>query len=54
MSEMERVLNHVEGLKVQLAEWLRIMEADEHFVPPAWVMESMWTRLNLIEYILQA
>lgn len=53
MSEMQRVLNHVEGLKVQLTEWLKIMEQDEHFAPPAWVMESMWNRLDLIEYILK-
>lgn len=54
MSERDRVLNHVEGLKAQLAEWLKIMEKDEHFAPPAWVMESMFNRLLIVEYILQA
>lgn len=42
------VINHLEGLKAQIHEWLEIMSDDPHFAPPAWVMESMWTRLNLI------
>ena len=54
MSELDRALNHVEGLKAQLCEWLNIMEKDVHFAPPAWVMESMHQRLVIIEYILQA
>ena len=45
---VNEVINHVEGLKAQLEEWLNIMSDDPHFAPPAWVMESMWTRLNLI------
>lgn len=53
MSEKDRALNHVEGLKAQLAEWIEIMDDDEHFAPPAWVMESMFNRLLIIEYILQ-
>ncbi len=42
------VTNHLEGLKAQLHEWLEIMSDDPHFAPPAWVMESMWTRLDMI------
>jgi hypothetical protein len=42
------LINHVEGLKAQLEEWLNIMSEDPHFAPPAWVMESMWTRCNLM------
>ena len=45
---MSEIINHLEGLKAQLHEWLTIMSDDPHFAPPAWVMESMWTRLNLI------
>ncbi len=43
---MSEIINHLEGLKAQLHEWLEIMSSDSHFAPPAWVMESMWTRLN--------
>jgi len=50
---MNEVINHVEGLKAQLEEWLNIMSDDPHFAPPAWVMESMWTRLNLIKNRLE-
>jgi len=50
---MSVIINHVEGLKAQLTEWLKIMEQDDHFAPPAWVMESMWTRLNLILTLLE-
>lgn len=46
-------INHVHGLKAQLEEWLTIMSEDPLFAPPAWVMESMWTRLDLIEKLLQ-
>jgi len=49
---MSEVINHVEGLKAQLEEWLNIMSDDPHFAPPGWVMESMWTRLNLILTLL--
>ncbi len=49
---MSEVINHLEGLKAQLHEWLEIMSDDPHFAPPAWVMESMWTRLNLIISLL--
>ena len=45
---MSVIINHVEGLKAQLEEWLNIMSEDPHFAPPAWVMESMWTRCNVI------
>ena len=45
---MNEVINHLEGLKSQLHEWLEIMSDDAHFAPPAWVMESMWTRLNTV------
>jgi len=45
---VSEVINHLEGLKAQIHEWLEIMSDDPHFAPPAWVMESMWTRLNLI------
>ncbi len=44
----DEVINHLEGLKAQIHEWLEIMSDDPHFAPPAWVMESMWTRLDLI------
>ena len=30
------LINHVEGLKAQLEEWLNIMSEDPHFAPPAW------------------
>ena len=50
--DMNEVINHVEGLKAQLEEWLNIMSDDPHFAPPGWVMESMWTRLNLILALL--
>ena len=49
---VNEVINHVEGLKAQLEEWLNIMSDDPHFAPPTWVMESMWTRLNLILALL--
>lgn len=49
---VNEVINHVEGLKAQLEEWLNIMSDDPHFAPPGWVMESMWTRLNLILALL--
>jgi len=49
---VNEVINHVEGLKAQLEEWLNIMSDDPHFAPPGWVMESMWTRLNLILSLL--
>jgi len=49
---VNEVINHVEGLKAQLEEWLNIMSDDPHFAPPGWVMESMWTRLNLILTLL--
>jgi len=49
---VNEVINHVEGLKAQLEEWLNIMSDDPHFAPPPWVMESMWTRLNLILTLL--
>jgi hypothetical protein len=45
---MEEVINHLEGLKAQLHEWLELMISDPHFAPPAWVMESMWTRCDLL------
>lgn len=45
---MNEVINHLEGLKAQLHEWLEIMSDDPHFAPPGWVMESMWTRLNRV------
>lgn len=51
---MSEVINHLEGLKAQLHEWLELMSNDPHFAPPAWVMESMWTRLNYILSIIQA
>jgi len=50
---MTVIINHVEGLKAQLEEWLNIMSDDPHFAPPSWVMESMWTRLNLILTLLE-
>ena len=49
---MNEIINHVEGLRAQMEEWLNIMSDDPHFAPPAWVMESMWTRLNLILALL--
>ncbi len=49
---LNEVINHLEGLKAQIHEWLEIMSDDPHFAPPAWVMESMWTRLNLIISVL--
>ena len=45
---MSEVINHLEGLKAQLHEWLELMSKDPHFAPPTWVMESMWTRCNLL------
>lgn len=45
-------LNHCEGLKVQLEEWLKIMSEDSNFAPAEWVMESMWNRLHLIEQFI--
>ena len=50
---MNEVINHLEGIKAQLVEWLEIMSEDPHFAPPAWVMESMWTRLNLSILIME-
>lgn len=47
-------LNHCEGLKAQLVEWLKIMSEDSNFAPAEWVMESMWTRINLIEQFISS
>ena len=38
----------LESLKEILHNWLEIMSDDPHFAPPAWVMESMWTSLNVV------
>ena len=47
-------LNHCEGLKAQLVEWLVIMDANPHFAPAGWVMESMWTRIDLLEKFISS
>lgn len=50
----DEVINHLEGLKAQLHEWLEIMSEDPHFAPPAWVMESMWSRCNIILFLIES
>ena len=52
-NNLDDAVNHIIGLKAQLEEWLKIMSKDSHFAPPAWVMESMWNRLNLIQSWLE-
>jgi len=47
-------LNHCEGLKAQLVEWLKIMSEDPNFAPAEWVMESMWTRIDLLEKFISS
>ncbi len=47
-------LNHCEGLKAQLVEWLKIMLEDPNFAPAEWVMESMWTRIDLLEKFISS
>lgn len=54
MNDLELVLNHIEGLKAQMAEWATIMESDPYFSPPLWVVESLWNRLDFIQRELHA
>jgi len=41
-------------LKAQLVEWLKIMSEDPNFAPAEWVMESMWTRIDLLEKFISS
>jgi hypothetical protein len=50
---VSEIINQLEGLKSQLHEWLEIMSDDPHFAPPAWVMESMWARLNRVIALIE-
>jgi hypothetical protein len=45
---MNRVIEILEAQKEILHNWLEIMSEDPHFAPPSWVMESMWTSINLV------